>query len=102
MKNEPLVIIGQALQFWECWRRNQNSLPDNQDLEFYVKGDNLNINYVTRIDRWFEPSGEPMSEDIQETYTIDLSKNDTLEKFTDRMEEAFEFFQEHQVEINIK
>jgi hypothetical protein len=102
MKNEPLVIIGQALQFWECWRRNQNSLPDNQDLEFYVKGGNLNINYVTRIDRWFEPSGEPMSEDIQETYTIDLSKNDTLEKFTDRMEEAFEFFQEYQIEINIK
>lgn len=96
------MAIGQALQFWECWRRNGNHLPEHQELGVSVLKDNLRIKYVEYIKTWNEPNGEPMEERVMDYKFINLTQYDTMEKFTDAIEIIFDFLAEHKIEFKPK
>jgi hypothetical protein len=96
------MAIGQALQFWECWRRNGNHLPEHQELGVSVLKDNLRIKYVEYIKTWNELSGEPMEERVMDYKFINLTQYDTMEKFTDAIENVFDFLAEHTIEFKPK
>ena len=96
------MAIGQALQFWECWLRNGNHLPEHQELDVSVLKCNLRIEYVEYIKTWNEPSGEPMEERVMDYKFINLLQNDTMEKFTDAIENVFDFLAEHTIEFKPK
>ena len=96
------MAIGQALQFWECWRRNGNNLPEHQELGIDVLKNNLKIEYVDYIKTWNEPSGEPMEERVMDYKFINLLQNNTIEKFTDAIENVFDFLAEHKIEFKPK
>jgi hypothetical protein len=96
------IAIGQALQFWECWRRNGNYLPEHQELGINVLKDTLRIEYVEYIKTWNEPSGEPMEERVIDYKFINLLQYDTMEKFTDAIENVFDFLAEHIIEFKPK
>jgi hypothetical protein len=87
--NLKATTIAKAEMCQEMWERYGNSIPDNQNIEFQVTGNQLFVLYTEKIIKVNLENSDADGEMIQGVETIELNGT-TLSQLADKLEEAFD------------